>query len=278
MRFLRLTHASRRRLTVGVFALTALGCQREVTEDGTKKSAVATPSNSERAVSTPPANSASTAAEPPRMTHPARERVAIPASSQRVTKESYPGVALPEQIVQVDAFTIDRREVSVRDYLACVNASVCSTPQWSGPECNFARPRREDHPVNCVSQRQAIEFCAWTMGRLPSELEWDAAALWAESKERWPDNPVCLERAETCDVDATASLVLPGWSDNIAEWVNTAFCTSSHSLCSEPVVKGRCYNETAASMTRERRLPPTTTPSPSSARRFPQEVGFRCAR
>jgi formylglycine-generating enzyme required for sulfatase activity len=84
----------------------------------------------------------------------------------------------------VDDFLLDRLEVSAGDYRACVRAGVCS--ERSAPSdgnetrrashgCRGARYQRYSLPVNCVTVRQAAEYCTWRAKRLPTALEW----MWA---------------------------------------------------------------------------------------------------
>ncbi len=80
--------------------------------------------------------------------------------------------------VFVPAFAIDRHEVTVADYAACVAAGQCSRPKdhRRNRYCNFGAPGRERHPVNCVDWAQAQQYCRWVGGRLPSEEEGEKAA------------------------------------------------------------------------------------------------------
>lgn len=106
-----------------------------------------------------------------------------------------PGGSYPTSDVQrparVGAFCMDRTEVTVAAYAACVSASACTTPgafratrgavpvddtPVPGPFCNWKRPAAEAHPVNCVAFSQATAFCAWRSARLPTEKEWEWAA------------------------------------------------------------------------------------------------------
>lgn len=81
----------------------------------------------------------------------------------------------PAHQVTVSDFFINRTEVTVEQYRACVDAGVCQE-LVSSDECNWDTVDRDDHPVNCVPWHYAADFCAWAGGRLPTEAEWEYAA------------------------------------------------------------------------------------------------------
>ena len=80
----------------------------------------------------------------------------------------------PIHPVRLQAFQLSD-EITVAQYQRCVVAGVC-TEAGTGGDCNFGRVDLDNHPINCVSWRQAYDFAYWIGGRLPSESEWEYAA------------------------------------------------------------------------------------------------------
>lgn len=114
--------------------------------------------------------------------------------------ETDPALCIPDELPvgkrTVEAFSIDRTEVTVADYRACVEVGVCSPAGEEDEGCNVALPNRGHHPINCVDWDQAMVYCAWRGGRLPTEWEWERAARGAEGRRNpWGNEPADCRRA-----------------------------------------------------------------------------------
>jgi len=62
---------------------------------------------------------------------------------------------------------------------------ACSEPETKG-SCNWGKPGREDHPVNCVTWAQADQYAKFAGARLPSESEWEYAATGEGGNQKYP--------------------------------------------------------------------------------------------
>ena len=88
----------------------------------------------------------------------------------------------PGRTVYLDAFRIDRTEVTVAQYAACVQDGVCSAANSDLSTCNWGKAWRDDHPINCVDWEQAQTYCRWAGKHLPTEAQWEKAARGTDSR------------------------------------------------------------------------------------------------
>lgn len=81
----------------------------------------------------------------------------------------------PAHHVTVAPFWIDRTEVTVGAYRACVGRGVCPRPSRSSAACTWDAGD-PDLPISCVPWAAAEIFCLSVGKRLPREVEWEYAA------------------------------------------------------------------------------------------------------
>jgi serine/threonine-protein kinase len=81
----------------------------------------------------------------------------------------------PARTVGVGTFWIDRTEVTVGAYRACVEAGACARPARASATCTFDAGD-DDLPISCVHWRDADAYCHFAGKRLPTEREWEYAA------------------------------------------------------------------------------------------------------
>ena len=89
----------------------------------------------------------------------------------------------PVHTVYVDAFYMDKYEVTVGQYMAFVRATGHRAPNW-GLVGKYSPMER--HPIVHVSWHDAMAYAQWTEKRLPTEAEWEKAARGGLSGQTYP--------------------------------------------------------------------------------------------
>lgn len=209
---------------------------------------------------------------------------------------------LPRHRVQLSSFFLDRREVSVSDYDACVRVGRCKPPPYERGAQRFRQPT---FPVSLVSWDEAQAYCAFRGARLPTEAEFERAARGSDGR-RFPWGQLANDRLAnhgrlgmdpSDDTDGFAELAPVGsfvsgrtpdgfldLAGNVAEWVQDRYATEyPESPGIDPqgpgaaqatparVVRGGSYESPLAWLrgaARGAHLPNERRPS----------LGFRCAR
>ncbi|MBK8217939.1 MAG: SUMF1/EgtB/PvdO family nonheme iron enzyme [Myxococcales bacterium] len=81
----------------------------------------------------------------------------------------------PQRTTTSGPFWIDKTEVSVAAYRACVASKHCERPRVTSAQCTYDAQDGE-LPVSCVRWEDAEAYCRSVGKRLPSEVEWELSA------------------------------------------------------------------------------------------------------
>ena len=119
------------------------------------------------------------------------EMILIPAGPFVMGSNDNQAAAKPAHTVTLGDYYIDKYEVTNEQFLACVEAGVCS-----GGSRRLYNSTWVGHPVMDVTWFQAQQFCEWRGGSLPTEAQWEKAARGTDERIfPWGNDPVTCERA-----------------------------------------------------------------------------------
>jgi formylglycine-generating enzyme required for sulfatase activity len=126
----------------------------------------------------------------------------------------------PVHTVTLEAFYIDRYEVTNKAYQECVEDGVCDRPAKISSYTRddyYGSPDYDDYPVVYVTWEDAQTYCYWRGAHLPTEAEWEKAARGPENLvfpwgDTWEN-----DRANFCDQSCPFDWANPGFDDGYAD-------------------------------------------------------------
>lgn len=132
----------------------------------------------------------------------ASQMVSLPGGEFIMGSSNGPPDESPPHKVTLSPFKIDAHEVTRAMYDSCVRRGRCSPAHyddgacvmWTSSGIRKARipmaARSPQFPVVCVSWYQARDYCAHKGGKLPTEAQWEYAALaGGDTRYAWGNAP-----------------------------------------------------------------------------------------
>jgi len=122
--------------------------------------------------------------------------VYVPAGEFEMGSNNGDSDEKPVHPVNLDAYWIDKYEVSNAQYALCVADGDCTKPSQTKSYTRsnyYGNPEYDNYPVIYVSWHKAQAYCQWAGGDLPTEAQWEKAARGTDGRTYpWGnESPTC---------------------------------------------------------------------------------------
>ena len=174
---------------------------------------------------------ACTALPPPIISKPSHQMVLVPAGWFLMGQDDGPRSNRPQRTIYLDAFAIQRTEVTNAAFSHFVQEMGYVVAGWD----SSVLANRADVPVSGVLWRDADAYCRWAGLRLPTEAEWEKAARGADGRLFPWGNNWDSARANTAESGVGQPVAVGSYpagaspygvldmAGNVAEWVADTF-------------------------------------------------------
>ncbi|MCL2219422.1 MAG: formylglycine-generating enzyme family protein [Chitinispirillia bacterium] len=162
----------------------------------------------------------------------------------------------PVRSVQMSSFAMMAREVTEGQYRRCVDAGKCTPARYDDGGCmawtgrGFQRVTVPAHlrgdglPVVCVTWQQARAYCASQGMRLPTEAQWEYAALGGKAvRYSWGDARPDASRCAMGTIKQAGSFAPNGYglydmTGNVWEWTADFYVADFYETSEQADPKG----------------------------------------
>ncbi len=120
----------------------------------------------------------------------------------------------PVHTVSVDAFYMDKYEVTVGQYKAFIQATGHRAPDW---DLVAEYSPTDKHPIVDVTWHDAMAYAAWAGKRLPTEAEWEKAARGGLSGQTYPWGDAAPNGTQCNFADRNLAFDWANWADETAD-------------------------------------------------------------